>query len=73
MIAKLARPQIQTAVAGLVNAILVPLVLAGVLSTDMVAALLGIEAALAMLLSAWYSPNIEQIGPSGTDSPRWLE
>jgi hypothetical protein len=59
---KLTQPHIQTALAGLVNAVLAALVFAGQLSTDAVGVWLVIFAASAGLLSAWYSPSVDSFG-----------
>jgi hypothetical protein len=70
MMKRLTAPAVQTRLAALVNAVLALLFAAGVLGEELIAPLLGVEAALAAFLSAWYDPRVQAIGPTWLDEPR---
>lgn len=68
---RMLRPDVQTALAGLVNAALALLVAVGVLDERLVPLILGVLAGAAGLLAAWYSPSVAW--GAENDYPRWLK
>jgi len=71
LIRKATRPHIQTALAGMVTAVLAPLMYWEVINLQEAALIQGFLAASALLLSVWYSPHVP-VG-AGNDFPRWIE
>lgn len=73
MTERLAHPAIQTRLAAIGNAFVALLLMFELITLNQAAALNVLYAAIAGFLSAWYDPTITAVGPSGTDSPRWLD
>jgi len=70
MTKKLLRPEVQTAIAALVNALMGLLGTLDLITARQIGAVNGVLAAGAVLLSTWYNPGIQW---GAGDVPRWLE
>lgn len=73
MMSRLAHPAINTRLAAIGNAAVAALLIFELITLNQAAALNVLYATIAGFLSAWYDPEITAVGPSGGDTPRWLD
>jgi len=63
MMKKFTQPEVQTALAGVVNALLAVAIYLEWVTPELAALIIAALAAGAILLSVWYSPSVEWGGP----------